>query len=298
MASQKEIKDRMQSIRDTLKITNAMYMISSSKLKKAKKQLADTEPYFYTLENAMARILRHVPDMENHYFRDYSESNESKLTVAYLVITSDKGMAGAYNQNILKLAKSTFEKSEKKKLFVLGEMGRHYCMAHDIKVDEHFRYSIQKPSMAVARHIGEDLLNMYLNNEFDVLRIIYTRMVNQVEADAEMTEILPLRKNDFSTKIPAGIPMEDIAFTPSPEKVMDQIVPSYLLGYLYSALVESFASIQNSRMMAMQAASDSAREMLDKLGLEYNRARQAEITQEITEVAAGAKAQKKKHKRR
>ena len=88
----------------------------------------------------MARILRHVPDMENRYFRDYSESNESKLTVAYLVITSDKGMAGAYNQNILKLAKSTVEKNDRHKLFVLGEMGRHYCMAHDIKVDEHFRF--------------------------------------------------------------------------------------------------------------------------------------------------------------
>ncbi len=294
MASQKEIKDRMKSIQDTLKITNAMYMISSSKLRKAKKTLADTEPYFYTLNNAMTRILRHVPDMDSVYFRDLADQKTEELTIGYVVITSDKGMAGAYNQNILKIANEELKKTPNHKLYVLGEIGRHYFERHQVKIDGNFRYTIQQPTMARARRMGEDLLQEYLDGEIDALRIIYTRMENSVESSAEMMELLPLKKADFTVEIPAGVAMEDIVFEPSPEKVMEQIVPDYIIGFMYSALVEAFASVQNARMMAMQASSDSAKKMLSELGLAYNRARQAAITQEITEVAAGAKAQKRK----
>ena len=294
MASQKEIKDRMKSIQDTLKITNAMYMISSSKLRKAKKTLADTEPYFYTLNNAMTRILRHVPDMDSVYFRDLADQKPEELTIVYVVITSDKGMAGAYNQNILKIANEELKKTPNHKLYVLGEIGRHYFERHQVKIDGNFRYTIQQPTMARARRMGEDLLQEYLDGEIDALRIIYTRMENSVESSAEMMELLPLKKADFTVEIPAGVAMEDIVFEPSPEKVMEQIVPDYIIGFMYSALVEAFASVQNARMMAMQASSDSAKKMLSELGLAYNRARQAAITQEITEVAAGAKAQKRK----
>lgn len=294
MASQKEIKDRMKSIQDTLKITNAMYMISSSKLRKAKKTLADTEPYFYTLNNAMTRILRHVPDMDSVYFRNLADQKPEELTIGYVVITSDKGMAGAYNQNILKIANEELKKTPNHKLYVLGEIGRHYFERHQVKIDGNFRYTIQQPTMARARRMGEDLLQEYLDGEIDALRIIYTRMENSVESSAEMMELLPLKKADFTVEIPAGVAMEDIVFEPSPEKVMEQIVPDYIIGFMYSALVEAFASVQNARMMAMQASSDSAKKMLAELGLAYNRARQAAITQEITEVAAGAKAQKRK----
>lgn len=294
MASQKEIKDRMKSIQDTLKITNAMYMISSSKLRKAKKTLADTEPYFYTLNNAMTRILRHVPDMDSVYFRNLADQKPEELTIGYVVITSDKGMAGAYNQNILKIANEELKKTPNHKLYVLGEIGRHYFERHQVKIDGNFRYTIQQPTMARARRMGEDLLQEYLDGEIDALRIIYTRMENPVESSAEMMELLPLKKADFTVEIPAGVAMEDIVFEPSPEKVMEQIVPDYIIGFMYSALVEAFASVQNARMMAMQASSDSAKKMLAELGLAYNRARQAAITQEITEVAAGAKAQKRK----
>ncbi|MDD6667841.1 MAG: ATP synthase F1 subunit gamma [Lachnospiraceae bacterium] len=293
MASQKEIKDRMASIQQTLKITNAMYMISSSKLQQAKKVLKDTEPYFYALNDAMSRILRHVPDMESVYFRDYSNKKKEDLVVGYIVVTSDKGMAGAYNQNIFKIAEKELKETPNYKLYVLGEIGRHYFEAHHIPIDKTFHYTIQKPTMSRARRMGEDLLSAYLDGTIDVLRIIYTRMENSVEEVAEMEELLPLKKTDFEIQLPAGVVMEDITFKPSPEKVMEEIVPDYLIGFIYSSLVESFASVQNARMMAMQSSSDSARKMLSQLSLAYNRARQAAITQEITEVAAGARAQKR-----
>ncbi len=120
MASAKEIQDRMRSIKDTLKITNAMYMISSSKLKKSKKMLADTEPYFYTLQSEMSRILRHLPDMNSIYFKTNAEIPERKRKAGYIVITADKGLAGSYNHNILKLAEEELEKRDDYKLFVLG----------------------------------------------------------------------------------------------------------------------------------------------------------------------------------
>ena len=126
MASAKEIQDRMRSIKDTLKITNAMYMISSSKLKKSKKMLADTEPYFYTLQSEMSRILRHLPDMNSIYFKTNAEIPERKRKAGYIVITADKGLAGSYNHNILKIAEEELAKRDDHKLFVLGELGRHY----------------------------------------------------------------------------------------------------------------------------------------------------------------------------
>lgn len=294
MASQKEIKDRMKSIQDTLKITNAMYMISSSKLQKAKKTLAEAEPYFYTLRNVMARILRHVPDMDSPFFRDNSERDPKDLTVAYVVVTADKGMAGAYNQNILKEATRQIKETPKYKLYVMGEMGRHYCEARNIPIDKQFHYTVQKPTMARARRIGEDLLQAYLDGEFDVLRVIYTKMDNSISESTESVELLPLKKTDFSIDIPADVRTEDIVFAPSPETVMERIVPDYLIGFMYGLLVESFCAAQNARMMAMQSSSDNARKMLNSLSLAYNRARQAAITQEITEVAAGARAMKQK----
>ena len=142
----------------------------------------------------------------------------------------------------------------------------------------------------------ETVLDLYQKQELDEIYVIYTQMESAVKEEAEMLKILPLEKADFgSTKIPQGILREEINFSPSPEVVLDYIVPNYLTGFIYGALVESFASEQNARMMAMEAATKSAKEMLRELSIIYNRARQAAITQEITEVIGGARAQKSKH---
>ena len=134
--------------------------------------------------------------------------------------------------------------------------------------------------------------------KLDEVYIIYTRMVNAVQAEAEVLQLLPLKKTDFSSQsIPIGVKMEELALLPTPEAVMNRIVPDYIVGFIYGALVESFSSEQNLRMMAMQAATNSAQAMLHDLSIQYNRVRQAAITQEITEVVAGAKAQKKKKKK-
>ena len=296
MASAKEIQDRMRSIKDTLKITNAMYMISSSKLKKSKKMLADTEPYFYTLQSEMSRILRHLPDMNSIYFKTNAEIPERKRKAGYIVITADKGLAGSYNHNILKLAEEELEKRDDYKLFVLGELGRHYFEQKGINIDKQFHFVVQDPSLSRARRIAEDLLKLYHENQLDELYIIYTTMVNAMQEQAKATQILQLKKTDFKIPVPIDIPLERLALKPSAEEVMDHIVPNYVVGFVYGALVEAFSCEQNARMMAMEGATNSAKQMLKELDIEYNRARQAAITQEITEVIAGAKSQKKKKK--
>ncbi len=296
MASTKEIKDRMKSIQDTMKITNAMYMISSSKLKKAKKSLEDTEPYFFTLQSVMSRILRHIPHMDSEYFRnEFNEIENPKI--GYIVVTADKGLAGSYNHNVLKLAEEHVKCCKASKLYVMGETGRHHFERQGIKIDEQFHYTVQNPSLNRARNISEVILRDYLNHDIDEIYIIYTKMVNSIQMETQVEQLLPLKKSDFNLSVPMDFMVEELALRPSPEAVMDRVAPNFVVGYIYGALVESYSSEQNSRLMAMQAASDSAKTMLHDLNIIYNRARQAAITQELTEVISGAKAQKKKKKR-
>ena len=296
MANTKEIQDRIKSINDTLKITNAMYMISSSKLKKSKKMLADTEPYFFTLQSEMSRILRHLPDMDDIYFKSNDDKPVDDRKVGYIVITADKGLAGSYNHNILKIAEEHLRNHPNHMLFVLGELGRHYFEQHGIEIEKQFHYTVQNPTLNRARNIAEEILELYTKEELDEVYIIYTSMINAIQEEAQMHQLLPLKKADFKVQIPIDIPREELALKPSPEAVMDRIVPNYVVGFVYGALVESYSCEQNARMMAMEAASKSARDMLNELDILYNRARQAAITQEITEVIAGAKSQKKKRK--
>ena len=251
MANIREIQSRINSVKDTMKITNAMYMISSSKLTQARKKLADTEPYFYALQGEISRILRHLPELHHSYFNKRENIPAEERKIGSIVITADKGLAGAYNHNIVKLEEEILSNPGQHKLFVVGELGRHY--------------------------------------------VVYTRMENAVQSEAEVLKLLPLERGDFGEMtMPLNMYREEIELNPSPMDVMNSIVPSYINGMIYGCLVEAYASEHNARMMAMKSATDSAQDLIKDLSILYNRARQAAITQEITEVCAGARAQQKK----
>jgi F-type H+-transporting ATPase subunit gamma len=291
MANTKEIQTRMRSIQDTMKITNAMYMISSSKLKKAKKSLEASTAHFYAIQGSIARILRHVPDIENIYFG--TETDQKR--VGYIVVTADKGLAGAYNQNVIKLVQKELDANPQGELFVVGQIGRNYFEKKGYKIHRHFQYTAQNPSIHRARVIAEEILVRYNEGKLDEVYIVYTRSINGMDSEAEMFKLLPLSKADFSMNNGMELMVSDTTrYLPTPNDVMNAIVPNYVTGYIYGALVESFACEQNDRMMAMDAATGNATDMLKSLSIEYNRVRQAAITQEITEVIAGAKAQKRK----
>ena len=296
MANAREIQGRIKSINDTMKITNAMYMISSTKLQRAKKELAETEPFFFTMQSMIARTVRHMPEMDHRYLTHDPVGSGKKR--GFLVITADKGLAGAYNHNVLKLAEEELEHSKEWNLFVVGELGRQYFAGKKIAVDEHFLYTAQHPTFDRARVITSRLLEKFDNGELDEIDIIFTSMKNGMQSETKMERLLPLTQQDFSNHLQhtAGVMQEEFIFSPSPQAVLESVVPNYITGYIFGALVESFCSEHNARMMAMEAANDSAKDMLHQLSIEYNRVRQAAITQEITEVVSGAKAQKRKKK--
>lgn len=295
MANAKEIQTRMRSIEDTMKITNAMYMISSSKMKRAKKILSETEPYFYGMQSAIARVLRHMDDIDHDFFDLRPEVPEEERKIGCIVVTADKGLAGAYNHNVIKMAEEMLGEKGHHKLYVLGVVGRQYFDKKNVDMDGSFRYTVQKPTMHRSRAITERLVYEYLNRELDEVYIIYTQMINAVSMETVKEQLLPLQRKTFQpSQIPIDIHREEIIMSPSAEELMNHMVPNYLTGLIYGCLVEAYASEHNSRMMAMQSSTDSAKAMLKDLSIQYNRARQAAITQEITEVISGAKAQKRK----
>lgn len=297
MANIREIQDRIKSINDTKKITNAMYLISSSKLKRAKKSLSDTEPYFFALQSSIAKILEHTDSTQvrQKYFEEGMTKPEAEREKAYIVVTADKGLAGAYNHNVIKIAEKEIEKHPNSKIYIIGQVGMHYFEHRNVEFSHSFKYTIQNPTLSRARSIAETLLDSYLRDKVDEVYIIYTKMINSMSSEAEMLKLLPMDKGDFKTDelLETGERTE-YEFMPSSDVVFDTIVPNWLSGLVYGALVEAYCSEQNSRMMAMQSSTDNANEMLRDLNVVYNRVRQAAITQEITEVISGAKAQKSK----
>ena len=288
MASAREIQSRMQSIKDTMKITSAMYMISSSKMQKAKKSLADTEPFFFGQRNAVARFMQCVPDTKNIFFGKEGVAEDQKKR-GYIVITADKGLAGAYNHNVIKLTEQWLAKGNNNTLFVVGQMGKHYFEKKGVLVDIEFTQTVQNPNPHRARDIAERVIELYDKGYIDEVYMIFSKTKNG-SCEADVSKILPLERKKFE-KVENKEEYNQFAiFSPSPKAVLKNLVPNYVKGLIYSALVSSYTSEHNARMVAMKSATDSATDMLKSLELLYNRARQAAITQEINEIVGGASA--------
>ena len=294
MPTTKELKNRMMSVRDTQKITNAMYLIASTKLRKAKSELDLTRPYFNAVQAEIKRIFRIDADIENRYFYPPSGEHELPGSYGYLVITADKGLAGAYNHNVIKEAERLMQEHDDPKLFVVGEFGRHYFMSHNVPIEKSFLYTAQNPTVHRAREISAILLDLFDRGEMTKLFIIYTDMKGAIDYNVTSSRLLPFHRAQFITKKKEEPIKREFTFFPSIEKVLDNIVPSYITGYIYSALIDSFCSEQNARMNAMDSANRNAQKLLDDLSVKYNHVRQSAITQEITEISSGAKSMKRK----
>ena len=300
MAGTKEIKTHIESVQETKKITSAMYLIASTKLRKARQELDNTRPYFEALRREIKRIFRTVGGeaVDSPYF--YPMEGEPPLDKpnACLVITADKGLAGAYNQNAIKEALKLLDTHPDTKLYVVGEYGRRFFASHSIPIEHSFLYTAQNPTMARAREISALLLDGFEKDELDKIYVVYTDMGNGMDFQARCTRVLPFHRTHFADSAlvepPVATPFE---FLPSVQAVLDSMMPSYVSGFIYSALIDSFCCEQQARMTAMDSANQNAEKLLGELSLEFNRVRQSAITQEITEVSAGARAQRKKHEK-
>ncbi|MBQ8824409.1 MAG: ATP synthase F1 subunit gamma [Ruminococcus sp.] len=293
MANISEIRDRIKSINDIMKITNAMYLISSSKLKKAKKDLEATEPYFNRLIYAMRSILSRVPEKVNmRYFDQREDRKAGTRKKAFIIITADKGMCGSYNHNVIKTAETAMAQCNHVHLYVMGQLGRMYFQRKvregELDVDTDFIYTTQNPTLHRALKIAEQMLKLFETGEVDDVYIVYTKMINSMVFEPKIQQILPLNVNNFVSSENDVTKHHEATFYPTPEAVMEHLTPNFMKGLIYGAMVESFCSEQQARMSAMDSATTSAKDMLHDLSLQYNRARQAAITQEITEVVSGA----------
>lgn len=293
----REIRERIASIQQILKITNAMYLVSSSKLKKARKAHENTRPYFDTLQQTIENILEHTPHTRQTYFDRRENIPADRKKKGFIVITADKGLCGSYNHNVLKLAEQELKKAFNNScyLFVLGQVGRMYFSRrnNDIdhsSIDGEFLYTTQNPTLYRAREIAEIVLEKFENKNLDEVYLIFTDMVGS-EFIPKVVQLLPFQRRHLGKDKDGTLKkLPKASFLPSPEEVMNYLIPNYAKGLIYGAMVEAFCCEQQARMTAMDAATNSAKDMIRELSLMYNRARQAAITQEISEIAGGANA--------
>ncbi len=300
MVNLQEIKARIKSVGDTQKITNAMYLIASNEVRRARRDFDKARPYFDELRTEIKRVFRTLKQIDHPYV--YPDDLEDFKNGRYgiLVISSDRSLAGAYNQEVIGETTRLIESHPEVKLFVVGEYGRKYFAKAGVEMQEDFNYSPAHANLETARQISTIMLDQF---DAGILKKIFVVYTNQQEGGQKTisTRLLPFHRGYFAdtkdSKNEKKI-LHEFSFLPSPEKVLDVAIVSYIQGFIYGALVDSFCSEANSRIQAMKQADDNAKNILLELGLERNQVRQAQITEEINEVSAGAKAQQKERSAR
>ncbi|MBQ7328879.1 MAG: ATP synthase F1 subunit gamma [Oscillospiraceae bacterium] len=276
--STKEIKTRIRSMESTRQITRAMEMVASAKLRKAQSQALNCRPYFETLYATMWDIVNHDRDFSSPYL-----AGRSGNKAAFIVISGDRGLAGGYNSNVLKLLSAQME-GKNAAILPIGKKGADYFKAHKIPVLTENYTTAETVSIGDCFSVAKQLCKAYLQGEYDKVYVVYTDFRSVLSQETRCLQLLPLEKQGDA---PSGT-VQEMLYEPDSETVFAAIVPEYLGGVLYGALCESRASEQAARRTAMDAATQNAQEMIEGLSLQFNRARQAAITQEITEIIAGS----------
>lgn len=305
MANTKNIKDRINSIKNTQKITRAMKMVAAAKVKKCENAVKASRPFTKELADMLHKLLISVdsfpadnekkPEKPINNWRVLLEKRKVK-TSGLLIITSDKGLAGAYNANLVRYTVKEIERlhSEGKnaKLFIVGQKGlsalKREQRTIDFDIIKNYPAFAEGGSSALATVVAEDMAELFVNGEIDEMRIITTRFKNMMSYSVEKWEILPMTDSKEDVEKYSS----DFEFEPELPVMLSYTVPYYVANIIYQALLEAAASELASRMTAMSAACNNAEEMINTLTIEFNKARQQAITNEITEIISGADAQK------
>jgi len=294
MSNLRDVRLRMRAIEQTLQVTKAMNLISTAKLRKGRKMLADTVPYFSRIQKAMFDILSSEKNIDSVFFKKRDNASKPPRT-AIIVVTSDKGLAGGYNANIYRHVDELCKKVQNPVLILIGgNVGYRYFCHSPYVILENFSFHPQIPTVEHAGEVSEYVVSQLLWGIFDSVHIVYTNMFSMVKLLPVDHQIVPLVKENIQKDIfeIGGEKRVDLKFEflPSTEAVFDTLVPQYIKGVIYGAMVEAYASEQSARMKAMDEASKSAEDMLASLRISYNRARQAGITQEMAEITGGSTA--------
>ena len=306
MPNLKDIKNRIQSVESTKKITRAMKMVAAAKVKRAECEVKESRPFTQELNEMFAKLLNAVDCHSavslkiKHAIDNYPEllKRREVKAVALLVITSNKGLAGAYNANVIRKTIQTVEEYNaqgiKVFLFIVGQKGigplKRKCSAMDCEIVKTYLQIANDPSGGASMLVAEDMAEYFVDGRIDKIEVITTRFKNMMSYFTEMWEILPLKGFDESDnkEFELDAVME---FVPDLHHILQKIVPLYITNIIYQSLLEAQASELASRMTAMSAASTNAEKMIHELSVQYNRSRQDAITQELIEVVSGANAQ-------
>ena len=281
MASMRDIKRRKSSVQSTQQITKAMKLVSTVKLQRAKGRAEKTKTYFSCMYDTVVSMLSRAGDI-NHPFLKAGSSPKK----AIIVITANRGLAGGYNSNIVKLVKNSDLKKEDVIIYPIGSKGRDALARLGYEIREDYSDVIDEPIYADAMKISNKVLEAFAAGEIGEIYVAYTGFKNTVTHVPTLLKLLPIKVEDERSTEDKAV----LEFEPETEEAIDLIIPKYITSLVYGAMSESVASENGARMQAMDSATSNADEMINHLSLLYNRARQSSITQELTEIIAGAEA--------
>lgn len=282
MASMRSIKRRKGSIQSTQQITKAMKLVSTVKLQRAKGRAEKSKSYFECMYTTVKSVLAKSGNIEHPYLKSGSSSKK-----AVIVITSNRGLAGGYNSNVIKLiTKGDFNK-EDVVVYAIGSKGRDYLSRHGYQIGGDYSDVIEEPIYADAMRISDDLLKAFAEGEIGEIYLAYTAFKNTVSHIPTLLKLLPVDTDGIEDVDDDKALMN---FEQDEEEALNMLIPKYITSLIYGGMVEAVASENGARMQAMDSATSNAEEMIEKLSLQYNRARQGSITQELTEIIAGAEA--------
>ena len=280
-ANMKEIKERIDSVKSTSQITNAMNIVSSTKFKRFQVLTLKSRSYARAVNEAFDNL---VASLRGNKFVIFDGKSEVKR-VGIIVMTSDRGLCGSFNSNTFRRLESMRKKFEKEgkdvSVVTIGRKAKEYCKNRDINVDSEYTQMIPETMFETGKKISEDVVQFYLNDFYDEVYMIYSKFVSAVEYNIQVEKLLPVEKKE-------GLPTKEYVFDPSEEEVLNSFVPQVLNIKLYQSLLENSASEHSARMSAMKQANDNAAEMIRNLEVQYNRERQGKITQELTEIISGS----------
>ncbi|MDE6664349.1 MAG: ATP synthase F1 subunit gamma [Lachnospiraceae bacterium] len=285
MASMRDIKRRKGSIQSTQQITKAMKLVSTVKLQRAKQRAEQSKAYFNCMYETVTSMLAKAGNLNHPYLRG-GESDKK----AVIVITSNRGLAGGYNSNIVKLITQGGFKKEDLRIYAIGKKGKDALHRHGYEIVEEDSGIIEEPLYVDAMALSSRILEAYTKGEFGEIYLAYTSFKNTVVHEPTLLKLLPVEPEKKEEKAQEKESKALMNFEPEDDEALELIIPKYVTSLIYGGLIEAVASENGARMQAMDSATSNAEEMIDHLSLMYNRARQGSITQELTEIIAGANA--------
>ena len=281
-----EIKARLKVIKQTMQLTRAMYLISAGKIKKALDSYESNQIYFNKVRYAMKDILTHSEKLTHRYLLD---EHKPGIKTAYIVIAGNKGMAGGYNNNVCQAAYEhmvRLKDDAEPYIITINQMAYDYFARKGISSSISSRLIANEPKLYHARHIVQMIMKLYDDNVIDELYVVYTHMVSTLKQTVHVERLLPVLLSDFEDVETDRGSNWHIEYEPNMSVVMEQLIPQYLIGQVYGMLLQANASEHCMRMTAMDEANRNAQDIIEKLTLQYNRQRQAQITQQINEITS------------